>query len=91
MDISQFDLDVNEISGKIMKIADEMFPNRNWVMKATFWSDTDFRIEIDSSWGGKKDSFEYQKSTGQLKLKKITSVSESLMNVDSEEILEGVI
>lgn len=40
-----------------------MLPKRSWNVGITLWEDTDFKIELRSSWGDKFDNFKYRKST----------------------------
>ena len=57
-----FDIDIENVVRKLLKFGFEEYPNRNWLVDATFWDDGDYVVKLVSSWGGKKDVYEYRKS-----------------------------
>jgi len=63
----KFDLAFVDIVNKMCIIANKKFPKRNWLLNILCWDDTDFRIQLDSGWGRRKDRFEYRKSDNTFK------------------------
>ena len=61
--IGYFDIDIGKHIKELSKIARKYgLVNRNWLIQTIFWSDTDYRIELTSSWGNKQDVISYKKS-----------------------------
>ena len=65
------DTNIDEKVNEVIKMFRKRFPkNRNFLIDITLWDDTDFRIELKSSWGGKKDIFSYSKSSNKFEYSK---------------------
>ncbi len=91
MDISQFDLNISGHIENLIKLAkDKGLENRCWLIETVFWNDTDYRIDLCSSWGGHRDIFRYQKSVdkyeyhkeviGGFKMTEVVETEEDLLN-----------
>jgi len=61
--LTNFDINIQNRLKMMIKFAKKKWPNRSWMIEATFWNDTDFRLELRSCWGGKRNVVSYKKST----------------------------
>lgn len=84
-----FDLDIKEAVAKLIKLAEERFPNRSWKLEVTFWQDSDYQIILASFCGGKQDEFEYTKSTGEVIYAQRIYEAQKRFTHKQEEILHG--
>ena len=65
----KFDLNIKKHVDKLIEMADKKYPCRAWNIGVTFYDDTDYWIQLTSSWGNNKTIFEYTKSEGTYKEK----------------------
>lgn len=86
IELLNFDLDISSKVQKLIQLAkDEGLDYRNFYIEVVFWQDTDYRIELTSSWGDYQDVFSYVKSTD-----KYTYYKRSQKGSDiTESIIEG--
>ena len=71
MKTKDFDFNINRHITKLIQLADKRIPGpRSWLIEVMFWDDTDYRIQLQSSWGEGKDVFFYQKSIGEYRYRK---------------------
>lgn len=61
----QFDTNINKPLEKLVEMANRQLTNRAYYLSVTYWDDTDFELELRSSWGDYIDVFSYKKSTNQ--------------------------
>lgn len=60
---NDFDFDVQLILKKMIKLANERWKNRCWHINSVFWNDTDYELDLVSTWGDKRHSITYRKAT----------------------------
>lgn len=62
MKYKNFDLKYEEHLRKLIAYANKTHPHRRWFVNITLWDDTDYKIEVRSSWGVNRYVYGYKKS-----------------------------
>lgn len=60
---NQFDFNIQRPLRILIYEANKKYNNRTWYIQVTYFEDSDFEIQLCSSWGNKKDMFVYKKSS----------------------------
>ena len=62
--IKNFNTKIEEELKKLIKLANKSFPLRTWFTNIILWQDTDYQIDLVSTWGKEKNIFRYRKAEG---------------------------
>ena len=80
-----FNLDIQSNVEQLFKFGIKDYPNNQWFIEAIYWSDGDYQVSIQTSFGGKYRRYIYRKSEDVYRKTLTRSVS-----AFGEEVLEDI-
>ena len=60
MNIKDFDFNIQEHIVKLLKIAEQRYPNRQWFINVCYWQDNTFRVLVENTQKDDTDVIKYK-------------------------------